>query len=128
MAFLLLVMPFFNLQAKCEVSLANTEINNQEFYVNFTKEVEKIFRRHGYDIVAAESQNHFTTKNYITTGTNYFRLKQVNIKFDFTQGNKILDIHVLKNCITVSCPLSSYLKALKSALKKLDHQLPNCQS
>lgn len=110
----------------CSVNLKNTEIINSEFYINFTTVVENIFIKHGYIIDANNADFLFEAKNFITTGTNYFKLKQVNIEFSFSSKKTEILIHEIKNCFTVSCTADKYLKALKGALKKFDQNLKNC--
>jgi hypothetical protein len=123
----IMFLNFFLSPAKaCEVTIANTEIINSEFYIDFTTVVENILQKHGYKVVQKNAKYQFEAKNYITTGTNYFRLKQANIDFIFEGINTNIKIHELKNCLTVSCTGSDYLKALKSALKKFDKQLTHC--
>ena len=117
-----------NVQASpCKVALKNTEIINSEFYIDFTPSVEKIFQQHGYGVVPHGADYFFVTKNFITTGTNYFRLQQVHIEFTFTGPNFKKQFHEMKNCMTVSCTGSRYLEALKGTLKKFNQQLQNCQ-
>ena len=110
----------------CSVNLKNTEIRNSEFYIDFTKVVENILIKHGYNISENEADYHFVAKNFITTGTTYFQLKQVNIEFAFSGEQVDLNLHELKNCMTVSCTSDRYLKALKGALKEFDQRLENC--
>lgn len=111
----------------CEVQLKNTEIINSEFYIDFSKAVEKILTNHNYTITQEDTQITLTATNYITTSENYLRLKQANIKFEIKTPSETLVIHELSNCLTVSCPASNYVKALKKALKKLDSKLLNCE-
>ncbi len=114
--------------AACTVKLQNTEIVNSEFYIDFTTVVENIFIQHGYHISTNNNERSlFQAKHFITTGTNYLKLKQVNIEFLFQGIHMNVKVHELKNCLTVSCASSHYLKALKNALKKFDKQLPSCQ-
>lgn len=111
----------------CEVSLSKTEIINSEFYIDFTIAVEKILTRHGYTIVPNEATTTFESQNYITTGTTYFRLQQANVKFELKTAKSTLSVQGLSNCITVSCPVKNYVKALKQALEKLDTQIADCK-
>jgi len=112
----------------CKYSIENAEISNPEFYINFTSYVEKIFGEHGF--TKSENTNDagyvFSSKNYITTGSNYFRLKQVNIEFKVVSNSSTINVKSLNNCFTVSCPASEYASAIKVALKKLNQRLPNC--
>ncbi len=116
----------FNTVNSCEVSLSNTEIRNPEFYIDFTRAVEKILISHGHTIVENNAEASLSSKNYITTGTNYFKLKQANIEIEVKLPSKTLVLHGMSKCFTVSCPASNYLKALKQALKELDQQVINC--
>lgn len=126
----LLIFPILSSRASCTAHIEKAEIVNSEFYINFTQKIEHVLQEHGFDIVNSKdlAEFTFTSKDYITVGSNYFRLQQVNIDFNFNKNNKVdFAVHSLKNCLTVSCPASDYLKALKSSLKKFEQKLQRCQ-
>lgn len=110
----------------CDVSITGTEIINGEFYINFTTVVEKIFQSHGYTVSKSHASTQLTAKNFVTTGSNYLKLKQANVELIITTPKDKYTLKGISSCHTVSCPAYNYIKAIKKVLKKLDRQIVHC--
>ena len=125
--YLILLLLFNSLCATCcTIFIPKSEITNEDFYIDYTSALTKIFEKHHYTVINHFEGTSFESKYYITTGTNYFHLKKVTMEFNFTQDNNSIILKSTKNCYNVSCTASDYVSALKQNLNKLNKVINDC--